>query len=109
MVGIREARHSGGPKRTRRVHRRPGVECREQMAREECQTDADGGKRRGVVLLSGEHEYGERERSRDEHLDEHALRRVDVLGQNIAVDESVKRKRVGEMREWRTWMRGALM
>lgn len=80
MVGIWEARDSGRAERTRSVHRRAGVECGEQVAREERQPDADGGKWSGVVLLSGEHEYGKGERSGDEHFDEHALRRVDALG-----------------------------
>lgn len=75
---VREARDSGGTERTRSVHCSARVQNGEQMARKERQADTDGGKWSGVVLLSGEHEYGEHERSGDEHLDEHALRGINL-------------------------------
>ena len=87
MLGVERRGNDTRPKATRRVQRATGVEHADQFSDEKGQTDADGGDKRGAVLLFGEHENAKDKFGREDRFDKNALRKRGVGPERCAYIE----------------------
>lgn len=77
VVVVEAASHNGRTEGSRRIETGSSPYNCEQVAGQECQTNADGSKVGSSVLLDGHHEDREDQNRGHEHLDQESLRNVD--------------------------------